>query len=123
STTTTESSIAAWKKATAAVGLKAPTRAVCCYPAEVGFIAALAELTRAGMAEARRRQPAVTPQVIFTAHGLPVKIAKSGDPYVGQVDATCRALVAALGLEDGEWELGFQSRVGPLAWLGPPTDE
>jgi ferrochelatase len=123
STTTTESSIAAWEKAATAAGVRAPTRAVCCYPAEEGFIAALAELTRAGMAEAQRRQPAVKPQVIFTAHGLPVKIAKSGDPYVERVDATCRALVAELGLEGENWELGFQSRVGPLAWLGPATDE
>ena len=123
STTTTESSIAAWEKAAAAAGLKAPTRAVCCYPAEAGFIAALAELTRAGMAEARQRQPEVAPLVIFTAHGLPVKIAESGDPYVERVDATCRALVTELGLEDGDWELGFQSRVGPLAWVGPSTDE
>ena len=123
STTTTESSIAAWEKAAAAAGVRAPTRAVCCYPAEEGFIAALAELARAGMAEARRRQPAVKPQVIFTAHGLPVKIAKSGDPYVERIDATCRALVTALGLEGEDWELGFQSRVGPLEWVGPSTDE
>ena len=40
STTTTESSIAAWEKAAASAGLRAPTRAVCCYPAEEGFIAA-----------------------------------------------------------------------------------
>ncbi|HEY8014395.1 MAG TPA: ferrochelatase, partial [Dongiaceae bacterium] len=54
STTTTESSIAAWEKAATAAGVRAPTRAVCCYPAEAGFISALAELTRAGLAEARR---------------------------------------------------------------------
>ena len=28
-----------------------------------------------------------------------------------------------LGLEDEDWELGFQSRVGPLEWIGPSTDE
>ena len=123
STTTTESSLAAWHRAAAMAGLTAPTRAVCCYPAEAGFIEALADLTRAGLAEVKRRQPALTPRIIFTAHGLPVKIAKAGDPYVGRVDITCRALAAALGLADGDWELGFQSRVGPLAWVGPPTDE
>jgi protoporphyrin/coproporphyrin ferrochelatase len=30
--------------------------------------------------------------------------------------------VARLGLA-GRWHLGFQSRVGPLAWLRPPTDD
>ena len=63
------------------------------------------------------------PAVIFTAHGLPERIVKAGDPYVEQVDASCRALASALGLGQGDWELGFQSRVGPLAWIGPGTDE
>ena len=123
STTTTESSLAAWICAARAAGISAPTRAVCCYPAEVGFIEAMAALTREGLAEIRRRQPDRAPRIIFTAHGLPVKIAKAGDPYIERVDVTCRALAATLELEDGDWELGFQSRVGPLAWVGPPTDE
>lgn len=123
STTTTESSLAAWTRAARAAGISAPTRAVCCYPAEAGFIEAMAALTREGLAEIRRLRPDRTPRIIFTAHGLPMKIAKSGDPYVERVDVTCRALAAALGLEDDAWELGFQSRVGPLAWVGPSTDE
>src|SRR5262249_23633378 len=123
STTTTASSLAAWRRAAEAAGLTRPTRAVCCYPAEEGFIAALADLTRAGLAEIERRRPSAKPRVIFTAHGLPVKIAGDGDPYVERVDLTCRALADSLGLRPGEWELGFQSRVGPLAWIGPGTDE
>jgi len=123
STTTTESSLAAWTHAARAAGISAPTRAVCCYPAEEGFIEAMADLAREGLAEIRRRRPDRAPRIIFTAHGLPMKIAKSGDPYVERVDITCRALAAALGLGDGDWELGFQSRVGPLAWVGPATDE
>ena len=39
STTTTGSSFGAWRKAAAAIGLTAPTRTVCCYPTEAGFIA------------------------------------------------------------------------------------
>jgi len=123
STTTTESSLAAWTRAARAAGISAPTRAVCCYPTETGLIEAMAQLTREGLAEIRRRRPDRTPRIIFTAHGLPMKIARSGDPYIERVDVTCRALAAALGLEDGAWELGFQSRVGRLAWVGPSTDE
>jgi ferrochelatase len=122
STTTTASSFAAWQAAAAKAGITAPSRLVCCYPTEAGFIAALAELTKAGIDDLRSRQ-AGTPVVIFTAHGLPERIARTGDPYVEQVDASCRALAAALGLGEEDWELGFQSRVGPLAWIGPGTDE
>jgi len=123
STTTTASSLAAWRRAAADAGLAAPTRAVCCYAPEEGFIAALADLARLGLAEAERQGCGARPRIIFTAHGLPLRIAKGGDPYVGQVEDTCRALASRLGLAAGAWELGFQSRVGPLQWVGPGTDE
>ena len=122
STTTTASSIAAWRKAAAAAGITAPTRTVRCYPAEAGFIAAAAELAQDGLADVGRQAPGAKPRIIFSAHGLPMKIARSGDPYVEQVEETCRALAAALDLGPGDWELGFQSRVGPLEWVGPATD-
>jgi ferrochelatase len=122
STTTTASSFTAWQKAAAKAGIAARSRLLCCYPTEPGFVAALADLTRKGLAEAAARQ-AGKPLVIFTAHGLPQRIAREGDPYAEQVDATCRAVAAALALPDEDWQLGFQSRVGPLAWLGPYTDE
>jgi protoporphyrin/coproporphyrin ferrochelatase len=122
STTTTASSFAAWRAAAAKAGIAAPSRFICCYPTEPGFIAALAELTKTGLEDLRSRQ-AGEPAVIFTAHGLPERIVKTGDPYVEQVNASCRALASALGLGQGDWELGFQSRVGPLAWIGPGTDE
>jgi ferrochelatase len=123
STTTTASSLAAWREAAMEAGLSMPTRSICCYPTEEGFIAALADLARAGLAEIERHSPAASPRIIFTAHGLPQRIARTGDPYVRRVDLTCRALAKALGLSAEEWELGFQSRVGPLAWVGPSTDE
>jgi protoporphyrin/coproporphyrin ferrochelatase len=123
STTTTASSNLAWRRAAAAAGLTAPTRLVCCYPTEPGFIAALAEMTRVRLAEAAARSPGRKPRLIFSAHGLPVKIVKGGDPYVDQAAATCRAVAAALGLAANDWELGFQSRVGPVEWVRPATDE
>ena len=122
STTTTASSLEAWRAAAAKAKVAAPSRLVCCYPTEPGFIAALAELTRKGLENALALK-AGKPAVIFTAHGLPERIVKAGDPYVEHVRATCHGVAAALGLGQGDWELGFQSRVGPLAWIGPATDE
>src|SRR3546814_10389738 len=40
STTTTASSLRVWRQAAAAAGLTAPTRVLCCYPVEPGFVAA-----------------------------------------------------------------------------------
>jgi ferrochelatase len=45
-----------------------------------------------------------------------------GDPYVSQVEAGAAAIVARLGLADGDWLVAYQSRVGPLEWVGPATD-
>src|SRR3546814_8747084 len=82
STTTTASSLKDWQRAAAAVGLDAPTAAVCCYPTAPGFIRAVTKLTRAALdaAEANR------PRVLFSAHGLPRKVVDRGDPYRWQVD-------------------------------------
>jgi len=123
STTTSASSIAAWRAAAASIGLEAPSQFVCCYPSEAGFVEALAQRTVPGLAEAERRAPGVRVRLIFTAHGLPEKIAKGGDPYVEHVIATCRGVAARLGLSAEDWELAFQSRVGSVKWVGPYTDE
>jgi ferrochelatase len=121
STTTTESSNRVWRAAAKKQGLEAPQKLICCYPSEAGFVAALAKLTAAAIARAKARTGAPI-KVIFSAHGLPKKIVDRGDPYVAQVSATVHAVVAKLGLAASEWMVAFQSRVGPLEWVGPPTD-
>jgi protoporphyrin/coproporphyrin ferrochelatase len=124
STTTTGSSLAAWRRAARKAGLTASTVAICCYPRAQGFIEAVAERVRAGLAEAAKFG---TPRVLFSAHGLPKKIVAAGDPYQWQVEETCRAIVARLALSDFGWPdldymVCYQSRVGPLEWLTPSTD-
>jgi protoporphyrin/coproporphyrin ferrochelatase len=117
STTTTASSLAAWDRAAAAAGLDAPTRTIRCYPTEAGFIAALARLIGAALDE----EPSGA-RLLLTAHGLPQKIVRAGDPYCRQVEATAAAVVAALARPGLDWVVCYQSRVGPLAWVGPATD-
>src|SRR5262249_17163678 len=59
----------------------------------------------------------------FSAHGLPKKIVRRGDPYPSQVHQSAQAIAAELGLAATDWVVCFQSRVGPLEWLGPYADE
>jgi protoporphyrin/coproporphyrin ferrochelatase len=112
STTTTGSSFKAWK---AAADLKAPTVEIESYPTEPGFIRASVELIKEGLA-----QVTGPTRVLFSAHGLPEKIVKAGDPYQGQVEQTAEAIAEHLGNVD--WSVCYQSRVGPLRWIGPPTE-
>lgn len=117
STTTTGSSFKDWHRAAAAAGLRTPTTAVCCYPTQRDFITAHAQLVQTYVNEAARFGK---PRVLFSAHGLPEKIIKRGDPYQWQVEATTRAIVQSLGLEDAV--NCYQSRVGPMKWIGPSTE-
>lgn len=121
STTTTASSLAAWRRAAVRESLDRPTRTICCYPDEKGFVAAIGELIRPALAGVSRS--ARTPRLLLTAHGLPQKIVRAGDPYPRQVAATAAAVVAALSEPDLDWRLCYQSRVGPLKWIGPSTDD
>jgi len=122
STTTTASSYKLWREEAARQGLTAPQHLVCCFPTEPGFIAAAAELVSQGVARARAEAPQARPLVVFSAHGLPKKIVDDGDPYVSQVEAGAAAIAARLDLQPSGWVISYQSRVGPLEWVGPATD-
>ena len=123
STTTTGSSTKDWFRAARAVGLRAPTRVLCCYPQDAGFVAeAAARLAKALDEAAAEGRPF---RVLFSAHGLPKKIVTGGDPYQWQVEQSTAAVVAALGAraEGLDWLVCYQSRVGPLEWIGPATED
>jgi ferrochelatase len=119
STTTTASSLADWQAAAKRAGLMVPTSAVCCYPTEPGLIAALADGIRGALAESGSHRV----RLLLTAHGLPERIVAAGDPYRRQVEDTAAAVVGALAMPDLDWRVCYQSRVGPLRWIGPATDE
>jgi protoporphyrin/coproporphyrin ferrochelatase len=121
STTTTASSLAAWRKAAARAGFECPTRIVRSYPAEPRFIAAQAQRIAPALDEAAAAGGAV--RLVFTAHGLPQRIVRRGDPYPREVKATAAAILAALDRPGLDWRISYQSRVGPLEWLGPYTDD
>ncbi|WP_298160292.1 ferrochelatase [Brevundimonas sp.] len=118
STTTTQSSLKAWKAAYAGSGR---SRTICCYPRATGWIEAQADVIRTRLAEAGRDYPGRPMRVLFSAHGIPEKLVAQGDPYQEQIEGTVAAVAAAAGLTD--WRLCYQSRVGPLKWLGPSTPD
>lgn len=120
STTTTASSVADWRRAAARLGLTAPTRLLCCYPDDRGFIGALAGMLARALDDTPARERV---RILFSAHGLPERIVAGGDPYRWQVERTVAAVLTALGRPGLDTVLCFQSRVGPLAWLKPATDD
>lgn len=119
STTTTRSSLAAWRGEAARQGLDRPTRTIETYPSAPGFIAALA----GAIEETLKALGDINPRLLLSAHGLPLKIVVAGDPYPQQIAETAAAVVASLGRPDLDWRVCYQSRVGPLAWLSPSVDD
>ena len=123
STTTTGSSLAAWRDAAVRVGLAADTATVCCYPVDPAYAAATAALVKAGYDRARAGlDPAVKLRVLFSAHGLPEVIIQRGDPYQWQMERTVAAVLNAWGAAV-DWAICYQSRATPQIWIGPSTDE
>lgn len=54
--------------------------------------------------------------LLFSAHSLPQRFVDEGDPYVQQVE-----LSAGMAAGDREFYLSYQSRTGPVKWVGPNT--
>lgn len=56
--------------------------------------------------------------LVFSAHGVPVSVIQSGDPYQKHIEETVQRVV-----EEGKWKsphvLCYQSKVGPAEWLKP----
>ena len=123
STTTTGSSLTAWREAAAAAGLVAPVTTLCCYHADPGYIAATAAGVRAAYDAATQSLAGKTKlRVLFSAHGLPETIVKRGDPYQYQIERTVAATVRALAIPDLDWTICYQSRATPQKWLDPSTE-
>jgi ferrochelatase len=120
STTTTRSSVSEWKALASRALRDPPHHEVCCYPFEDGFIAALSDLLGAALKAAN---PALKYRVLFSAHGLPKRIVDRGDPYQWQVERTVEALLQRWQGEPLDYTICYQSRVGPLEWIGPATEK
>lgn len=114
SSTTTASSLKQWRKHS-----DLPAATLCCYPAGGAFAEAHADAIMQAWRDAG--SPA-NPRVLFSAHGLPQRVVDGGDPYQWQVEQSAAAVRAKL---PATWDtrISYQSRVGPLKWIGPATDE
>ena len=123
STTTTGSSLTAWREAAAKAGLMKPTTSLCCYYADDNFIDAVACIVRRSWDQARPDfQTDQQIRILFSAHGLPKVIIDQGDPYQFQIERTVAGIVQRLGIRDLDWITCYQSRATPQEWIGPSTE-
>lgn len=61
-------------------------------------------------------------RLLFSFHGIPERYVQAGDPYAAQCHATAAWVAQHASLAPDEWQVAFQSRLGPVRWLAPYTD-
>ena len=117
SAATSGSSIKEWKDVCKKNDYKIKTSTICCYPTDKNFINAHTREIIKKIKDLKNFK------LIFSAHGLPEKNIKNGDPYQWQVEQSVKKIVENLNFKNLDWILSYQSRVGPLKWIGPSTDD
>ncbi|MGH9399253.1 MAG: ferrochelatase [Thermoanaerobaculia bacterium] len=90
------------------------------WPTHPLFVEAHAEGIRETIATFPDPRPEAV-HLLFSAHSIPKKlVTKSGDPYQSEVEASVAAIRERLG-GFSPWTLAYQSKLGPVEWLGPAT--
>ena len=117
SAATSGSSIKEWKDVCKRNKYNIKTSTICCYPTDHNFINAHTKEIIKKIKDLKDFK------LIFSAHGLPEKNIKKGDPYQWQVEQSVNKIVQSIDDENLDWVLSYQSRVGPLKWIGPSTEE
>lgn len=86
------------------------------YPDHPAYIEALAESVREHWQRGQRH-------LLMSFHGLPQANVDRGDPYQRQCETSAGLLAQQLGLADGDWSIGYQSRFGRQQWIQPYTSD
>ena len=118
SNATSGSSFKEWLDVCKKEKLDVETKIICCYPTQKDFVLSYANLIN----EKINISLLAETTLIFSAHGLPENKIKQGDPYQWQVEHTVNELVKKLSIKNLNYILSYQSRVGPLKWIGPSTE-
>ena len=120
SLTTTKGAIERAREAVRRFAPGAALVAMGSWPTHPLFVQAHAEAIQ----EATARFPDPRPEAVhllFSAHSIPKKlVTKEGDPYQREVEASVAAIRARLP-ERSPWTLAYQSKLGPVEWLGPAS--
>ena len=117
SAATSGSSIKEWNDVCKKNNYQIKTSIICCYPTDKNFI-------NAHTKEIKKKIKGLNNyKLIFSAHGLPEKNIKKGDPYQWQVEQGVKKIIEGINDTSIDYILSYQSRVGPLKWIGPSTED
>jgi len=119
SASTSGSSINEWNDLCKKENYQVKTKTICCYPTESNFIASHVSLIKKTLQNIENNNF----KLIFSAHGLPESKIRNGDPYQWHIEETVKEIMSELKTENLDHTISYQSRVGPMKWIGPFTDD
>lgn len=120
STTTTKSSVEDIIKKINSTAIRCTTlKTICCYSDQVDFINTHTSLISEGLNSLNGDKDYI---ILFSAHGLPVKFIEDGDGYQNQIENSVKNIVKKLKIKENNYKITYQSKVGPLEWLTPTTE-
>lgn len=118
---TTLSSMKEWEKHAGLRGAELETELIDSYFDFPHYIDAFVERVEQGLARFPGEVRSEV-NILFSAHGTPMKLVRQGDPYSQQIEQTVAAIMAR-GRFTQTHHLCYQSKVGPLKWLTPSTPD
>ena len=119
SVTTTGTGLIEWNKWAKQNDLNVPYRVIKDYPDHDFFVETIASMIKE---KTKNINNISEYRLLLSAHGLPKKTIDSGDLYQKHVEMTCAALMKKFDHENIDHVICYQSRVGPMEWIGPSTD-
>ena len=110
---TTRTSFRAWKKG------RPHLEAVCIrdYHRQSDFIASWQGMIRATLSSAPNPDRA---HLVFSAHSIPASYVRKGDSYQEEIEGSVASIMEGF---PNPFSISYQSKVGPVKWLGPATDK
>lgn len=84
------------------------------FGAHPDYVALMADSVRAAASSCESE-----PALVFSAHSVPMAKVEAGDRYPEDIAAQANAIALAAGFGPDRYDVGFQSRSGPVRWLGP----
>lgn len=88
------------------------------------YIQAMVNRVKEGIAQIRQNDAGAEVHVVLSAHSLPERIIKMGDPYQNQLFESARLIAQGAGLAEGQWSWSYQSAGrSPEPWLGPQLED
>mmetsp|Transcript_9289 Transcript_9289/g.18455 ORF Transcript_9289/g.18455 Transcript_9289/m.18455 type:complete len:517 (+) Transcript_9289:35-1585(+) len=90
-----------------------------------GYVAAMADLIEGELNKEETFKDKKSVEIFFSAHGVPQSYVDEGDPYKEEMEACVELIMEELkqrGVKNSH-TLAYQSRVGPVEWLKPYTDD